>query len=92
MIKLLLAVLLISSFTACTHGSFSSKKELSSARLARQDLCCAQTMQKINENKYEAFGCGQSATYEYADKKWQRLGPICAGSGDPADKLKDCSK
>jgi hypothetical protein len=92
MTKLLLAALLISSFTACTHGSFASKKELDSARFARQDLCCAQTMHEINKNTYEAFGCGQAATYEYANKKWQRVGPIRAGSGDPADKLKDCSK
>lgn len=88
MTKLLLTVLLINGFTACTHGSFASRKELDSARFARKDLCCAQTMREINKNKYEAFGCGQVATYEFIDKQWQRVGPIRAGYGDPADSLK----
>jgi hypothetical protein len=92
MIKLAAVTAMLVSLSACTHGSFASKKELESARFARQDLCCAQTMREINEKRYEAFGCGQSATYVYVDKKWQREGPIREGSGNPADKLKDCSK
>jgi hypothetical protein len=90
--KLAAFILVCTSLSACTHGSFASKKELDSARFARQDLCCAQTMREINENKYEAFGCGQTATYEYIDKKWQRIGVISVGSGNPANKLADCAK
>jgi hypothetical protein len=74
------------------HGKIVKQSELDSARFARRDLCCAQTMNKISDTKYEAFGCGQAATYELIDKKWQRVGPIRAGSGDPADKLKDCNQ
>lgn len=92
MSKLLLIILATASVTGCTHGSFSSKKELDSARFARHDLCCAQTMQQISENKYEAFGCGQAATYELIDKKWQRVGLIRAGSGETANKLKNCNQ
>lgn len=91
MLKLLLTALIIYSLTACTHGSFAPKNDLDSARFARQDLCCAQTMNKINDTKFEAFGCGQAATYELINKKWQRTGPIRVGSGDPVNKLKDCN-
>jgi hypothetical protein len=92
MFKLLLVAFTAVSLTACTHGSFAPKNDLDSARFARRDMCCAQTMNKISDTKYEAFGCGQAATYEFVVKKWQRTGPIRAGSGDPADKLKDCNQ
>jgi hypothetical protein len=92
MVKLLTIGFLISSIVACTHGSFASKKDLDSARFARRDLCCAQTMNQINENKYEAFGCGQAATYVFANGAWSREGPIRAGSGNPVDKLTDCNQ
>ena len=96
MLKLLLLAFVVSSLVfslvACTHGSFASNKDLDSARFARQDLCCAATMNKINDKKYEALGCGQKATYVYANKQWSREGAIQAGSGDPADKLKDCNQ
>ncbi len=92
MTKLLLIALLLATLQACTHGSFASKNDLDSARFARQDLCCAQTMQQISENKYEAFGCGKAATYELINKNWQRVGPIRAGAGDPANKLKNCNQ
>lgn len=92
MIKLAAVTLILISLSACTHGSFASKKELDSARFARQDLCCAQTMKQINRNKYEAFGCGQTATYVLDGGTWQRQGPISAGPGDPANKLTDCAK
>jgi hypothetical protein len=92
MLKLLAVALSTFALVACTHGSFASKKELNSARFSRRDLCCAQTMNKISDTKYEAFGCGQTATYEFIDKKWQRVGPIRAGTGDPANKLNDCNQ
>jgi hypothetical protein len=92
MSKLLLIILAIASATACTHGSFASKKDLDSARFATRDLCCGITMQQINENKYKAFGCGQEATYVLDNGAWRRDGPIRAGVGDPANKLKNCNQ
>jgi hypothetical protein len=93
-IILVSAAAILTLFTwACTHGSFASRQELDLSKFARQDLCCAGiTLDTTDDSHGRAFGCGQEAHYAYANGAWQRVGEIKAGSGNPSDKLADCSK
>jgi hypothetical protein len=77
---------------ACTHGSGASAEEIALARFARTDLCCSITLSNYTETSGTAFGCGQQANYVMAANGWARDGNIIPGSGNPNDRLVDCTK